>query len=56
MYIRGTGASQVSLVVKNLPANTGDVRDTDLIPGRQLCSPYSTNTGLVPGSGRSPGG
>ena len=32
-------ASQVALVVKNLPANAGDVRDT----------------GLVPGSGRSPG-
>ena len=26
-------ASQVVLVVKNLPANTGDVRDTVLIPG-----------------------
>ena len=32
--------SQVVLVVKNLRANTGDVR----------------NTGLIPGSGRSPGG
>ena len=31
---------QVVLVVKNPPANTGDVKDT----------------GLVPGSGRSPGG
>ena len=27
------GASQVALVVKNLPANTGDIRDSDLIPG-----------------------
>ena len=26
-------ASQVVLVVKNLPTNAGDVRDTDLIPG-----------------------
>ena len=26
-------ASQVALVVKNLPANAGDVRDTGLIPG-----------------------
>ena len=26
-------ASQVVLVVKNLPANAGDVRDTGLIPG-----------------------
>ena len=35
-----TTASQVTLVVKNLPANAGDVRDV----------------GLIPGSGRSPGG
>ena len=33
-------ASQVVLVVKNLPANAGDIRDV----------------GLIPGSGRSPGG
>ena len=33
-------ASQVVLVVKNLPANAGDVRDV----------------GLIPGSGRSLGG
>ena len=26
-------ASQVALVVKNLPANTGDTRDLDSIPG-----------------------
>ena len=32
-------ASQVVLVVKNLPANTGDIRDV----------------GSIPGSGRSPG-
>ena len=32
--------SQVALVVKNPPANAGDIRDT----------------GLIPGSGRSPGG
>ena len=32
--------SQAVLVVKNLPANAGDIRDTDLMPG----------------SGRSPGG
>ena len=38
MYTR-TRASQVARVVKNLPANTGDIRDGDLIPG----------------SGRSPG-
>ena len=34
------GASQVALVVKNLPVKEGDIRDT--------CS--------IPGSGRSPGG
>ena len=32
--------SQVMLVVKNLPTNTGDIRDV----------------GLIPGLGRSPGG
>ena len=34
------GASQVALVVRNLPANAGDIEDE----------------GLTPGSGRSPGG
>ena len=33
-------ASQVALVVKNLPANAGDIRDV----------------GSIPGSGRSPAG
>ena len=33
-------ASQVMLLVKNLPDNAGDIRDV----------------GLIPGSGRSPGG
>ena len=33
-------ASQVALVVENLPANAGDIRDA----------------GLIPGLGRSPGG
>ena len=37
--LAATGSSQVALVVKNLFANAGDVRDVDLIPG----------------SGRSPG-
>ena len=27
------GASQGALVVKNLPVNAGDIRDTDSIPG-----------------------
>ena len=35
-------ASRVVLVVKKLPAHAGDIRDTGL--------------GLIPGSGRSPGG
>ena len=29
----GWGASQAALVVKNLPANAGDMRDMGLIPG-----------------------
>ena len=36
----GALAAQMALVVKNPPANPGDIRDT----------------GSVPGSGRSPGG
>ena len=32
-YILSLGASQVALVIKNLPANAGDIRDVDLIPG-----------------------
>ena len=31
MYVYGT--SQVVLVVKNAPANTGDIKDAKLIPG-----------------------
>ena len=33
MYINTHWASQVALVVKNLPANTGEVREMSLIPG-----------------------
>ena len=33
IYIYIYKASQVVLMVKKLPANTGDVRDTGLIPG-----------------------
>ena len=40
MQFQGGGTSEVALVVKNLPANAGDIRDT----------------GLIPGLGRSPGG
>ena len=39
-YAIRLGASQVALVVKNLHSSAGDLR----------------NTGLIPGSGRSPGG
>ena len=31
-------ASQVALVVKNLPANAGDARETGLIPGSERSS------------------
>ena len=30
-----TGASQVVLVIKNPPANAGDIRDTGSIPGSE---------------------
>ena len=40
LFIGCYGASQVALVVKNSPTKTGDV----------------TDTGLIPESGRSPGG
>ena len=33
IYCNKSWTSQVALVVKNLPANTGDIRDADLIPG-----------------------
>ena len=39
-FIQISGTSEVALVVRNLLANAGDVRDT----------------GLIPGWGRSPGG
>ena len=39
-HIYTHSASQVALVVKNLPANVGDIKDT----------------GSIPGSGRSPRG
>ena len=32
------GASQVVLVVKNLPANLGDIRDVGSIPGSERTS------------------
>ena len=38
--VNNIAASQVMLVLKNLPANAGDIR----------------NVGLIPRSGRSPGG
>ena len=35
----GIWASQVALVVKNPPTNTGEIRDTSLIPGGGHCNP-----------------
>ena len=40
MWHAGERDSQMALMVKNLPANVGDVRDA----------------GLIPGLGRTPGG
>ena len=33
LHLVVSGASQVALVVKNLPANARDIRDVGLIPG-----------------------
>ena len=33
--MRAQGASQVALVVKNLPANVRDIRDVGSIPGSE---------------------
>ena len=33
-----SGASQVALVVRNPPANAGDIRDPGLIPGLRISS------------------
>ena len=35
-HVSPSGASQVTLVLKNLPANAGDVRDAGLIPGWEV--------------------
>ena len=45
----GSKASQVSLVVKNPPANAGDVRDTGLIPGlgRSLEEGMATHSSIL---------
>ena len=40
-------ASQVALVVKNPPANVGDERDGDLIPGSGIWSPGEENGNLL---------
>ena len=43
-------ASQVALVVKNLPANAGDVSGIDLIPGlgRSLKEGMATHSSILP--------
>ena len=42
-------ASQVALLVKNLPANAGDARDTSLIPGsgRSLRTGNSNHSSIL---------
>ena len=44
-----TGDSQVALVVKNLPANAGDVRDMGSIPGlgRSLENEMATHSRIL---------
>ena len=42
---RTHGASQVAVVVRNPPANAGDIRDMGSIPG------LSRDMGLIPGGG-----
>ena len=43
------GASQVVLVVKNLPANAGNIRDTGSIPelGRSLEKEMATHSSIL---------
>ena len=44
-----SGASQVALVVKNLPANAGELRDAALIPGsgRSLEEGMATHSSIL---------
>ena len=37
MNMKGKRASQVALIVKNTPANAGNVRDAGSIPGLGIC-------------------
>ena len=46
------GASQVLLVVKKLPANTGDIRDEGFIPGLER-SPGGAQRTTVQGVAKS---
>ena len=50
LHLLEESASQVVLVVKNLPANTGDVRDTGLIPGlgRSPGEGHGTHSSICP--------
>ena len=45
MYVQ---ASQVMPVVKNPPANAGDIRDTGLIPGLERHSGVGISSGVAP--------
>ena len=41
------GASQLALEVKNLPVNTGDIRDMSLIPGRGRSSGVGNGSSIL---------
>ena len=45
------GTSQMALVVKNMPANAGDIRDMGLIPGREdpLEEDMAAHSSILPG-------
>ena len=51
-------ASQVALVVKNLPANAGDIRDMGLIPGlgREVMATHSSILAWIIPWTEGPGG
>ena len=43
-YYRNIRASQLTLVIENLPANVGDLRDVGSIPGQETRVPHGTQT------------
>ena len=48
-YQEGVWASQVALVVKNPPANAGDIRDLGLIPGSGIRRAWQPTPVSLPG-------